>query len=183
MKQGSLDSSSQINQQVPRTPTFLQEALSFLRKVRLGGQGRCPEEDSAASFSSLEDDKSRDSQSAFPGNLEMQILRLRPHFLNQRLWSGEGAGICVLTSPPGVSDACSESEKHTPEVAEFDPPDDRAARAPRNKTTLSQGHHPLPSKGSEMSHLQNWYHVRSHVNDTSLAFNVGTEGTGREIRE
>lgn len=145
MRQGSLDSSSQINQQVPRTPTFLQEALFFTRlEPMVGGGGVVLKK--AQLLVSLEDDKIGDSQSMFPGNLEMQIPRFHPHFLNQRLWRRGGAGICVFKSLPGVSDACSEFENHTPEVAEFDPPDDRAVRAPCNKTTLSQGHHLLPSK-------------------------------------
>lgn len=96
---------------------------------------------------------------------------------------GRGGRHLCFNKPSGVSDACSEFENHTPEVAGFDLPDGRAARAPRNKTTLSQGHHLLPSKRSEVSHLQNCYHVRSHVNDTSLVFNVGTKETGGEIRE
>ena len=36
----------------------------------------------------------------------MQILSPTPDLLNQKLW-GWGSAICVLTGPPGDSDACS----------------------------------------------------------------------------
>ena len=40
--------------------------------------------------------------------LEKQILSHIPDLLNQKLW-GWVSAICILTSPPGVSDVCSSS--------------------------------------------------------------------------
>ena len=47
------------------------------------------------------------SSASSPGNsVEMQILSPTLELLNQKLW-GWGSAICVLTSPPGDSDAWS----------------------------------------------------------------------------
>lgn len=65
LRQGSLDSSSQINQQVPRTPTFPGSPL--LHKIGADSWGGGVVRKKAQLLVSLEDDKIGDSQSMFLG--------------------------------------------------------------------------------------------------------------------